>query len=110
MVFFLNHYNIIISYLVFNFAHIFSKITTGKGIDRIYKHTQRNWTYPSPNTNFVIPHSPHTSIQNLRISACAASLGAHVLACTVSDKINIHHVNTDVNDNDDSLSTSRYSR
>ena len=49
----------------------------GKGIGRIYKYDQRNWTYPSPNTTLIITPNFDTSIQNLRYSASDASTGAN---------------------------------
>ena len=55
----------------------------GKGIIRIYKHSQWSWPYPPPNTNFVIPQRPEPSTQTQCTSAYDASVGAHDLASSV---------------------------
>ena len=49
----------------------------GKVIGRIYKYDQRNWPYPYPNNNFIIPPHFYTSIQAQRNSDFNASAGAN---------------------------------
>ena len=71
----------------------------GKVIGHIYKHSQRNWPHSPPNTNLVLPQSPGSSMQTQQNISCNASVGAHALSSSVSDQINFHHVNTDVNYN-----------
>ena len=88
----------------FGLITICFKITTRKGIRRIYKHSQGNWPYSSPNTTFVIPQRPETSTQTQRSSVCDDSMGAHDLESSISDQSNINHINTDINNNDGSLS------
>ena len=73
-----------------------------KGICRVYKHSQRNWTHPYTNTKFVLPQRHASSIETQGASDYEASVGAHGLASSVSYQITIQHVNTDVNNNADS--------
>ena len=42
----------------------FCTVNMGKGVYRVYKHSQHNWTYPSPNTTFGVPSiSDNTTFQ-----------------------------------------------
>ena len=82
---------------------IFS-ITVGKGIGHIYKRNQRNCPYPYPNTNFFIPQHPDSYTQTQNTSVCDAAVFSHDLDYCVLDKNARNHVNTDVNNNDDSRS------
>ena len=78
------------------------KITTGKGIGRIYKYDQQNWTYGYPNTNFVIPPCYDTYIQTqLNIFSDSYVDANYVSSCGLDQNI-YHNVNTDVKDNYDS--------
>ena len=74
----------------------------GKGIDRIYKYDHRIWPYPSPNTTFIIPKCPDTSIHTQLRSAYNASVGSYDVALSGLDQITNHHGNMDVKDNYDS--------
>ena len=77
-------------------------ITMGKGISCINKCDQKNWTYPSPNTTFVVSPCSGTSIQTQRNSISDYSVGANDVASSVLDQITKHHGNTDFKYNDDS--------
>ena len=74
----------------------------GKGIGLIDKQIHRNCPYPYSSTNIVITKCPDTYIKTQRTFACYASVGAHDLASSLSDRSTSHNINTDVNDNDDS--------
>ena len=76
----------------------------GKGICRTYKNGQRNWPYPYPDTTFVLPQPPDTSIKTQFTSDSDVSVGAHTLSSPVSYQSTIPHGNNDVNNNDDALS------
>ena len=76
----------------------------GKGIGPIYKYDQRNLSYPSPNTTFVLTQLSDCYIQNQHTITSDASVGAHSLASSVSYQSTSHQDNTDVNDYDDSQS------
>ena len=41
---------------VFILITIFLAVAMGKDIGRVYKYSQRNWTYPSPNTKLIKPY------------------------------------------------------
>ena len=51
----------------------------GKGIGRIHKQIQKNWPYPSPNTNFILSQRPDPYIQTHRTSDSDATIDAHTL-------------------------------
>ena len=72
---------IISLYLIsfFNLLIVDFAITMGKGIIRIYKHSQWNWIYTSPNTDFLRTQRPGTSTKTRSTIACGASVGAHDL-------------------------------
>ena len=70
--------------LFFGSLTICFKIIMRKGIGRIYKHIHRNWSYPSPNTTFVLPEHPESSIQTQLTRACDYYVGSHSLASAVS--------------------------
>ena len=53
--------------------------TMGKGIGRIHKQIQKNWPYPSPNTNFILSQRPDPYIQTHRTSDSDATIDAHTL-------------------------------
>ena len=97
----MNHFE---SIIVSVFLTFFFKITTGKGIVCIHKYDQCIWTFPPPNTNFVIPQRSDTSIQTQYKSNSDASVDAHAVASYGLDQSTNHHGNTDVNNNDDSQS------
>ena len=80
------------------------KITMGKAIGRIYKHDQRNWSYPSTKTTFVIPSRFDTSIPTQRNSASDVSSGANYVTPSGLDQSTNHHVIMDGKYNDDSQS------
>ena len=67
-----------------------------KGISRIYKYTQRNWTYPYSNTNFVITQCYNNSLQTQRDSASDTSVGAHDLESDGVYQSTNHHGHTNV--------------
>ena len=70
----------------------------GKGIRRIYKHSQSNWTYPPPNTTSVIPQHTDPSKQTKSTSSFDVTVDSHDLASSVSYQSTSKHVNTDFND------------
>ena len=70
--------------LFFGSLTICFKIIMRKGIVRIYKHIHRNWSYPSPNTTFVLPEHPESSIQTQLTRACDYYVGSHSLSSAVS--------------------------
>ena len=41
---------------VFILITIVLAVAMGKDIVRVYKYSQRNWTYPSPNTKLIKPY------------------------------------------------------
>ena len=69
------------------------KINMGKGIFLIYKYDQRNLTYWSPNTTFVIPPYFDMYIQKQCNSAYDAYVGANDLASYRLDQSTKHHGN-----------------
>ena len=72
------------------------KITIGKGIGHIYKHDQRNWPYPYPNTNFSIPTCSDTTIKNQLNNDYGVSVGENYVSSAGLDQITHHHGNTDL--------------
>ena len=79
-------------------------ITMGKVIDRTYKYDQRNWPFPSPNTNFFIPPHSDTSRQTQPNSSSDSSVGAQDVASAGLYQSTNQHGNMDVKDNDYSQS------
>ena len=69
-----------------------------KGID------QRNWPYPFLIPSIVLLQCSETSFKNQHTCAFDDSMGAYSLASSLSDQSTSHHVNKNVNDNDDSPS------
>ena len=74
----------------------------GKVIFRIYKYDQRNFPYPYPNNNLVVPPCFDTYIQTQRNSAYDVSLGANDVASDELYQSLNHHGNVYGKDNDDS--------
>ena len=66
---------------------------------RIYKQSQRNGTYPFPNTTFVIPQRSESYTQTQRNIVCDVSVGEHTLASYVLYQITRNYVNIDINNN-----------
>ena len=102
----LNFFLIILSYPIKTFSqHFCSKLPVkffmGKGIGCIYKYDQRNWPYPSPNTNFIIPPCFDVYIQTQRKSSSDAYEDENYVASSGLDQSTNHCGNTDVNDNND---------
>ena len=69
----------------------------GKGILRIYKHTQHNWPYPHPNTKSVVPLRSTSSPKNDSTNDYSAALIAHNQPSPVSNLTTTNQVDTDVN-------------
>ena len=101
VIFFLSHS---LFFLTLFSSNLPFETTTGKGIGHIYKYEHQKWTYPYPNTTFVIKPRFYTSIQTKCNSDSYCSAGANDLSSSVLDQSTNHHVNTDVNNNDDSQS------
>ena len=87
------------------FSQLFlCEIIIGKGIIHIYKYDQRNWPYPPPTTNFIVPKRSGTSIQTQCNSVYDAYVGAHDASSSGLNQSTNLHGNIDVKDNDDSRS------
>ena len=69
-----------------------------KEIDR------RNWQYPFLIPSIILRQCSETSLKNQHTCAFDDSMGTYSLASSISDQSTSHHVNTNVNDNDDSQS------
>ena len=78
----------------------------GKGIGRVYKHSQRNWPYPSLNITFVVPPlSDNTTFHGTiggKITSPDNQIATKPLACLYSTS----KLDSEVNLGDDSNSFS----
>ena len=69
----------------------------GKGIGRVYKQNQYNWTFLPPNTVLVVPPRSVSSPQNDSTNYCSADIIYHNQPSPVSNPTTTDQVGTDVN-------------
>ena len=66
----------------------------------VYKHSLHNWTYPSPNTTFVVPPQSESSPQRDSINDCSAAIIACNQPSFVSILTTTNQVDTDANNDE----------
>ena len=79
----------------FIFPQYCQTIIMDKGIGRVYKHSQCNWTFPPPNTVIVVPPRSVSSPQNDSTNYCSADMIAYNQPSPVSNPTNTDQVDTD---------------
>ena len=76
----------------------------GEEIICVYKHRQRNWTYASPNTIFVVPPRSALSPQYDITNGCSATIFSHNQPSPVSKLTTTNQVDTYINNYDNTRS------
>ena len=69
----------------------------GKGIRRVYKYSQCNWTFSTPNTVLGVTPRSVSSPQNDNTNYCGADIIYHNQPSPVSNPTTTDQVDTDVN-------------